>query len=440
MMDNDDRIAQWKAKREKAAKSGAADRKLSSASLASLRKQQTAEATEQELEDRKRVLEAEVPAFGEAVAGASVLKALDARRSRSSRLTGLIIAVSMILALGYSLFILTPLKTAEASLSIQRLGVPEPASSGVLGIGGGANKEAYEIKALLESAQAMRELEARTSFLKGFSRGTDPFTRPGRSSFLGRDELSFYRGRVDAKVDPQSGIITLSVEGRTETDALEASGALVDIATAYVENRSQRLVDAQLSSNSRRVEDARLRVDGLLEDLAVLMRSGGERDTTGDTNARLQRVGRLEAELTDVETQLAALAEANIVSGARVSGLEGRRGSLRSTLQQARRAAAQRDGISDTRQREAAIARKELDIELARQEYTAALASYDTLLQQIDGQRAELTTVAGPEARGVPNIRRSVFYFLSLAVSLLALAFLISIPLRSLSVRGLGRD
>ena len=451
-MSNDDRIAQWKAKREQAVSAGAKDRKLARGAMSLLRREQARETENQAEALKANAIRETVPDFppshvsnagaqiDDSRAASPVLAKLDADRARRGRLTTYAVISATLVSLLYVVAFLSPLMTAETSMSVQRIGGGDGAAGGMLGLGGAGKSDAFEIETLLESAAAMQALEAHMGFVNSFRQETDIFTRPHRIALLGRDELSFYRNRVSASVNPQSGIITLRVEAKTATDAIAASNALIELSETYMSNRSERLIDTQLATYTQRTLTARGRVDALVAELTALKQIGTDRERTRDAAARLDRVSRLETELTGINSRLAALAEANVRSGARVSGLEGQKRSLLASLDRAKRDSNKGDGSADIRTREARVAEKELEIDLARQGYTAALAAYDGLRQQVEGQRAELGVVAGPLARSVPSARRGALHLIGLTLSLLALIFLMLVPLRGLSLRKLGQS
>ncbi|MFL1463026.1 capsule biosynthesis protein [Roseococcus sp. DSY-14] len=258
-----------------------------------------------------------------------------------------------------------------------------------------AGEDTAGLRDFLLSHDAVRLLRQRLDLVGMFRRPeADPLLRLWWSEPEAERLLAFYRSQVSAVVDHDSGITAVKVRTFRPADSLELSRALL----ALGEERVNEL-NARLREESLRIARAELeRAEGRARDAQAAVTALRQREQAVDparaAAINVETLGRLEAELTRLRTELQqALAFAR-PNAPQVQSLRSRiEGAETQLAEERRRVAAAGTGVTE---RLGDFERLRLEGEFAARSLAAATAQYERALSDAQRQALFLVRVVEP--------------------------------------------
>jgi capsular polysaccharide transport system permease protein len=263
----------------------------------------------------------------------------------------------------------TPLPARDAAHLMNLMQVAAPGAD-----------DAYMLVDYLQSADALKALEARIGFMKRYRGRTDDiFYRPEpwllllkewltgkRLPIRFEDRLSYYDEMVEPRYSITENIVTVDVQAFSPRDAHLIAATLLQMGEAFINRANARVLRDLVSDTEKQVATDRLRLE------ADHLKMRNWRDTNSDLDPD---------QLTRVVTQIVQNLESSLVTAREAEMLDG---------------AAAREARGAARLRVAAL-RQQINAEqhqLARMEqsYAGKFYEYDRLKEDLDFARKAYET------------------------------------------------
>ncbi|MFQ6549339.1 hypothetical protein AADZ90_015385 [Aestuariibius sp. 2305UL40-4] len=297
-----ERIRLWREERARIADEGKKERLLQAAEDRA--RQQAEEAKRQRAE-----AEALLPDEADI---ARIAADLDRRRSlRKSRLLAqfaTFIVLPVIAVVTYLSTIAVPLFEATAVVAITRDGQrAEQGALGAFGIGGrvAPAPELYMAHEFVRSGQMMAILDDKTGLVGTLSGPTvDPVFRLRDIPTLSIDRESGFRRFVDASIDVQSGLLTLSVQTPDPIQSTEIAQLALEETAQQINRLNTDIYTKRVASAEAAVDQARQSLASAHADLTKLQLETREADPRQRIGGVYSRIEALEAEADRVQADL----------------------------------------------------------------------------------------------------------------------------------------
>lgn len=241
-----------------------------------------------------------------------------ARKSRRQswmlkhRWLALFVGLPTLFAAIYYGLIASPVYVSQSSFVIKTPGQKTVSSVSLANIvqatGLSAGQEqTKEVLQYIRSRNALQDLQAETNVRDKFSnKGADYFSRfpaPFRDASF-ENLYRFYGSKVDAKLDPESGLAIVEVRAFTPEDAHEINSRLLNLSEGLVNRLNRRAEGRAIAEAERRVLQGEERVRAARVSLAAFRNQQELIDPGKQATAVLQVSTSLEAELAALKAQL----------------------------------------------------------------------------------------------------------------------------------------
>ena len=328
------------------------------------------------------------------------LRHLRARRRSRQAWAWLIMALPTLMALVYYGLVASDRHLSEAQIVVRR--ASDQGSSGGFasflksaGIGGGPD-DINIVQAYVLSRDALRSLQEKLPIKAMFGPPGADFIARWPSLIYGRTEeelFRYYQTMVTAAPDPETGVLTITVQAFDAADAKAIAGALLDLAEAMVNRMNERAQSEGIKSANdevRRSEEALV-----ASQVALTQFRNRELILDPQQNAVLlsELIGRLNTELASTLAQIEQLRQ-NAPNNPQFGPLKAHASSLRQQIE------AQRDSISlagsGLADKVSEYERLNLQQEFATRRLTGAVAALTLATAQARRQQIFLERIVEP--------------------------------------------
>jgi capsular polysaccharide transport system permease protein len=201
--------------------------------------------------------------------------------------------------------------------------------------------DSYIVSDYIHSREMVEALESRIGLRAIYSRPeADFFTRLDSDATL-EELISYWKTRADVYYDSTKNTIAVEVQAFSPQDAQRVTAAIVDIARNLVNELSAQSRRDAVGFAAGEVARAELRVRGARQDMLAFRTEHNEFDPTATAAATLELTSQLEAERSQLNSQLAAVSgylSANAPSvqmlKARIAALGGEIGRVQNQISQ----------------------------------------------------------------------------------------------------------
>lgn len=210
----------------------------------------------------------------------------------------------------YLFFIAAPQYVSESRFTVK--GRQQPASSlfaEALSSAGfrTANEDAQAVRDYLLSHDAVAALRERMDLVAIFRRPeADFWARHWFANPPAERLLDYYRRMVDAVLDAQTGITTLTVRSFRPEDSLAINRALLELSEALVNRLNQRILQESVETARREVARAEERVASAMRALSEFRERERALDPSRSAAIAVETIGRLSAELAAARSERSA--------------------------------------------------------------------------------------------------------------------------------------
>ena len=261
-----------------------------------------------------------------------------------------------------------------------------------------SSRQAQDTQVLVNYIESPAVIEAleKTVDLKALYGGwnVDYFSRLAPDASKEKVE-KYWRRRVDAKIDSNSGIVTLNVRAFTPQDSEMLASNIVNLSESLVNNMAERPRHSALEiaeTEFRRAEES-------LRNATDAMRDARNAQGVLDANASAEAINKvvtvLQLQLSETESMLAALgplaqdAPQSKVLQAKITKLKQQIAGYQAQIAGGRDGANMADKLN-------ALSKYQTDLDIARQRYAQAAAAYQSARVDIETQRAYVVTFLKP--------------------------------------------
>lgn len=296
--------------------------------------------------------------------------------------------------------------------------------------------DSYIVTDYVGSREMVRQLEQRLPIREIYSNpAADFLTRLDPDANLER-VVKYWNRRIDVFYDSTKNTITLQVQAFTPQDAERIAAESVTIVRTLLNELSAQARRDAVQFASGEVARAELRVRGARDDVLQYRLANNEFDPSATATTTLEIVATLEAELSQLSSQVTALsgymsedAPSLRILRSRIAALEAEKARIQGSISQNENAGKplEADGSqpksSALASEVAAYQELLLNQEFAETAYTAALGSLERARAEADRVQSYLAMYVSPSlAQDATYPRRVLNIFLVLLVSAIAWA------------------
>lgn len=252
----------------------------------------------------------------------------------------------------------------------------------------------------VESREVVQEIQKVLDLRRMFNPGTWDFIAEAPTHLTIEEFVDYWNGQVKLSVDNTSGLVTLRVRTFTPEDSLKLSREIVGLSEKMV-NRLMRRNEANvLEEASRELTNAKKRLETATAAMRDARNEVGILDVDLAAKSYSELLTQLHIELSKTETQIISLKENDAQDAPQLAALQARADALSQQITAyENKIAGQIDpsrGDSPLAARATILADKQVELTIARNEYTLAVATYERARLNSERQRSYLLTYVPP--------------------------------------------
>jgi capsular polysaccharide transport system permease protein len=278
------------------------------------------------------------------------------------------------LAAFYYGFIASDRYVTEAQLYVKSTnnGAPTvPQLSLITGVGDGT-RDGLVLQEYIRSRDMLRHLEASVGLSAHYSdRAWDMVARmqqtPTQEEFL-----DYYRSMVDLSIDPESAVLTVSVQAFTPEYSQRLLEEILAEADRFINGVNQRIAAEEIEFVQKELDRARTHVNGARDRMLAFQNENELLDPEVSGAAMQQVVNELEAQLVSLQTEYKVLKSYLNEEAPQVVSLKDRIDSVRAQLQE-ERGKISSDELQSINEINARFQELELEFQFASDLYKATL-------------------------------------------------------------------
>lgn len=284
--------------------------------------------------------------------------------------------------------------STEAKFALRAGGSSMLDSLGSL-VGAPASQQAQDAQIVTNYIRSRSMVEALDKMLdlrRIFSRDdVDYFSRFDRGDPI-EDLEKYWRKRVDASIDPMSGIISVNVRAFTPEESVAVATKVVELSENLVNEMSTRSRRDALAQAKSELARAERRLEGMTKAMRDARDAQGVIDAGAAAAAIDKLITMLRLELSHAEESLATQGVTHDAPQVRV--LNARIQSLKAQIADySAQIAGDRGAAGETMAtRLGALSRQQVELDLARQQYGFAAAAFESARVDMETQHAYLVS------------------------------------------------
>lgn len=307
--------------------------------------------------------------------------------------------------------------------------------AGIAGISGSqSSQDSKIIAAYIKSRAMVEDIDAAFDFRKLYAReDVDYFSRFKASDRI-EDMVKYWNKRIDAKVESESGIITVEVRAFSPEEALAIANKIVELSEALINRMSERARQAALKQSTEELYRAQAKMREASNAMRNIRNSEGIIDATlvAETANKITNVLKIELSSREEEyavrsTSISPDAPQMRILAAQIANLKEQIDTIKGQLTNAGAAkttsprtvgagkdAANKDSAGAAQVPNASdsgagkpeaktlaasmsiMERFQLDLSLAQQQYASAATAYESARLDVETQHAYLTPFLAP--------------------------------------------
>ena len=311
----------------------------------------------------------------------------------------IVVGVPTILAIIYFSFFASDIYVSEAKFAIRS----SKASVNYTGLatlfGGsdtsGAGQDALVVQDFIHSQDMLSVLEGRLSLSDKYSNQEIDFLARLRPDVSNEDFLSYMSDKIEVVRDDTSNIISLKVRAFTSDLARAIALEIIDLSEGLVNRMSSRIEEDTLKNAKAELQRAGEKVKKVSEELSHLRNSTTSIDPSSESNAVLGIVSGIEAKLAEARADLsekrAFMRESSTEVQVAINRVEALKEQL--LLERNRLAGSEGQTMNGLIQKYQPLI---LEEQLAREQYTSALASLEAARIEATRKKQYLITFVSP--------------------------------------------
>ena len=294
--------------------------------------------------------------------------------------------------------------------------------AGIAGISASQQtQDSQIIAAYIKSRAMVEDLDAAFDFRKLYARDDADYLSRFRASDRVEDMVKYWNKRVDAKVETQSGIITVEVRAFSPEESLKIGQKIVELSEALINRMSERARQSALKQSSEELDRAQANLRAASNAMRNIRNSEGILDAGLVAEAANKITTALRVELAGREQDYAvrsksvqADAPQMRILSAQIANLKEQINTINGQLTNKNEAKTsllptQKAGVGDVKTPGKAsdqpkslagqmsiLERFQLDLSLAQQQYAAAATAYESARVDVETQHAYLTPFLVP--------------------------------------------
>lgn len=211
----------------------------------------------------------------------------------------------------YTIGIQTPRFQSQASLVIEQdetyAGVPQ-LDLGLLSVAGSAEKtDALMMQSFIQSRRLYEELNTRYDLETQWKSGDVDWLSRLDVDASAEEQWEYYRDKLRVEIDPESQILTVSIQAFKPSMAQALLLDIVDSSESFINEISQNLARTQVRFVENELEQAHHRVTEAAEGLLQFQGRSEVMSPEAEVQASLQILGELQARRSGLQTELSAL-------------------------------------------------------------------------------------------------------------------------------------
>ncbi|MFO7287914.1 MAG: capsular biosynthesis protein [Gammaproteobacteria bacterium] len=215
----------------------------------------------------------------------------------------------------------------------QAMPIGMDALSALFGSTAASREDQHMLAAHILSMDMLRQLDERLDLREHFSRPRLDFVFALDEDATQEEFLEYYRKRVEVKVDPESGLLTIRTQGFTPELAQDINRLVVEISERFINESSHRLARDQMRFAEGELQKAREALDEVRSRLTEFQRKHGVLDPSAQAMANTGLTAELQAALARQEAELKALLAYLNDDAPQVQALEAQIAGLRAQLE-----------------------------------------------------------------------------------------------------------
>lgn len=274
------------------------------------------------------------------------------------------------------------------------------------------------LEAHILSMDMLRQLDERLELRNAFAEPlTDPLFRLARGARQERF-LSYYRDRIEVRVDERSGLIRVRTQGFTPKLAAALNQEIISISERFINESSHRLAREQMEFAESELKKARHDLDAARATLLAFQEKHGVLDPIAQASANTGVTVELQAAIARQEAELKSLLNYLNEDAPPVRALKAQLEGTRAQLEvESRRAMASANGTSLN---VLASSFQELfaEVEFAQDRYKLALAAVETARVESTRKLKSLVLVESPVLPESPEYPRRAYTLIALLLGL----------------------
>ena len=289
---------------------------------------------------------------------------------------------------------------------------------------GGGQEQTGQVIDYIQSRDALQDLQRRMDLRKKFVSADADFV--SRYPGLFREDrfenlFRFYKDKISASTDPQTGVAKLEVQAFRPSDAHDINAALLDLSEALVNRLNNRAERRSIAEAEARVTQAEDRVRNARVSLAAFRNSKDLLDPKVQAAGVLDVSNRLVAEQAALRAQLDLMLRVAPQNPA-IPSLRSRISAVGAQIAaQNGRAVGTPTGIAS---KLSGYEKLQAEQEFATQMFTAASASLEQARSEAQKQQFYLERVVEPNTPDLPLLPHRLKAILTIAAAALFLYFI----------------
>lgn len=248
-------------------------------------------------------------------------------------LLGVLYFATLALVIGYIWFVAQDRYVTSATIKISRQqgGDSSLLSMALPGISDTGSADNMIAIGFVNSADLLLELETEFDLIAHYSAPErDFFYRLDPESKV-EDRIAYYRKRIFAHHDKESGLVLFSVDTYEPNLARAIAASVLKKAEAFINEMNQQMADQQLAFLNKEVEERNLKVEQLNQEMLDLQNKYNFITPDEMISASLAAVQQMKMEYLQVETELSSI-ERDSPGSPRIEPLRSRLRSLNEAI------------------------------------------------------------------------------------------------------------
>ncbi|WP_426240742.1 hypothetical protein [Pararhizobium sp. DWP1-1-3] len=252
----------------------------------------------------------------------------------------------------------------------------------------------------VKSRSIVEELGKIFDLRRVFAPGTSDFIAEASSDMTIEEFVDYWSDHVKLNVDRSSGLVTLQVRTFSPSDSLALAKAIVQISEGMVNKLTRRNEENALQETLQELSLSKKRLESAVTAMRDARIAAGILDVELTAGSYSELLTQLNIELSKTETQIDTFKNNDSLGTPKIVSLRARADALRGQIKNYENRVAgrpTRDQEGGTLADQASVlADKQVELNIARNEYALAVSSYEAARLTAERQRSYLMVYVQP--------------------------------------------